>query len=62
MEIARERVIELLRGRGDDDDADHAERELPATVDPDRDAGLLTKFGVHPPELMAGLGGESASL
>jgi hypothetical protein len=55
MEIAKERVLELLCSRGDHDEADKAERELPDAVDPDRDAGLLTKFGVHPPELKAGL-------
>ncbi len=59
MQIARERVLELLRNRGDDDEANKAERELPAAVDTDREAGLLTKFGVHPPELIAALSKES---
>jgi hypothetical protein len=51
MEIPKYRVLELLRSRGDHDEADAADGELPDAVDTDRDAGLLTKFGVHPPEL-----------
>lgn len=53
MQVPKERVLELLRGRGDDAEAEEADRELPDAVDTDRDAGLLTKFGVHPPELLA---------
>lgn len=54
-EVPKERVLEMLRGRGDHDDSARADLELPHPVDADRDAGLLTKFGVHPPELMGGL-------
>ncbi len=54
MQVPKEKVLELLRGRGDHDEADDADKELPDAVDTDRDAGLLTKFGVPPPELLAG--------
>ena len=53
MEIPKDEVLELLRDRGDDQDVSAADAELPDSVDTDRDAGLLTKFGVHPPELEA---------
>lgn len=55
MEIPEQKVLELLRDRGNHDEAEAADGELPDAVDTDRDAGLLTKFGVHPPELLAGL-------
>jgi hypothetical protein len=53
MEISKDEVLELLRDRGDDREVSAADAELPDSVDTDRDAGLLTKFGVHPPELEA---------
>jgi hypothetical protein len=61
-EIPTERILEMLRGRDDHDDAARADLELPDPVDPDRDAGLLTKFGVHPPELMGGLSREEPTV
>jgi len=57
MEIPKEKVLELLRSRGDDDKADQADQELPDDVDPERDSGLLSKFGVEPSELLGKLGG-----
>ena len=57
MEIPKEQILELLRNRGDRDKADQADQELPDKVDPDRDMGLLSKFGVEPSELLGKLGG-----
>ncbi len=57
MEIPKEKVLELLRSRGDDDKADQADQELPDNVDPERDSGLLSKFGVEPTELLGKFGG-----
>ena len=57
MEIPKEKVLELLRSRGDDDKADQADQELPDDVDPERDSGLLSNFGVEPSELLGKLGG-----
>jgi len=64
MEIDRKQIVELLRSRGDEGKADEAERELPATVDTDKHAGLLEKYGVDAkavlgklPGLPGGLGG-----
>ncbi len=58
MEIPKDKVLELLRSRGDGDKADQADQELPDQVDTERDSGLLAKFGVDPKELLGGLGGK----
>jgi len=52
MEIPKEAILDFLRDRGDGDKADQAERELPDRVDTERDAGLLSRFGVDPDELL----------
>ena len=62
MEIPKDKVLELIRSRGDHDQADQAEQELPDSVDPERDKGLLDKFGVDPKELMGKLGGSLPGL
>ena len=51
MEIPKDKIIELLRDRGEDDKADQADRELPDQVDTEQHADLLSKFGVDPQEL-----------
>lgn len=57
MNIDKSQIIDLLRSRGDDSKADQAERELPGTVDTEKDQGLLEKLGINPQELLGGLGG-----
>ncbi len=57
MEIPKQKVLELLRSRGDDEKADQADQELPDNVDPERDSGLLSKLGIEPAELLGKLGG-----
>jgi hypothetical protein len=56
MQIPKEKVLELLRERGQHDKADQADSELPDQVDTERDAGLLEKFGIDPQDLAGGLG------
>jgi hypothetical protein len=51
MEIPKDKIVELLRDRGDDDKADQADRELPDQVDPQEHAGALQKFGIDQQEL-----------
>jgi hypothetical protein len=51
MEIPKDRIIELLRDRGDGEKADQADRELPDQVDTEKHADLLSKIGVDPQEL-----------
>lgn len=62
MQIPKDQIIELLKGRGDGDRADQARGELPDQVDTERDAGLLSKFGIDPNDLLGGLGGKIPGL
>ena len=55
MEIDKESVLKLIRERGDEEQANQAENELPDRVDTDRDAGLLQRFGVDPQDLTGGI-------
>ena len=62
MEIPKDKILELLRQRGDNDRAAEADRELPDQVDTDRDSGLLSKLGIDPKDLLGGLGGKIPGL
>jgi hypothetical protein len=57
MEIPKDKILEMLRSRGDDDKAGEADKELPDKVDTERDSGLLEKFGIDPSELLGKFGG-----
>ena len=57
MEIPKDKILELLRQRGDNDKADQADRELPDRVDPDRDRGILEQLGIDPQHLLGSLPG-----
>ncbi len=57
MEIPKDKVLELLHQQGKSDQAPEAEAELPEQVDPERDAGLLQKFGLEPQDVLSKLGG-----
>ena len=57
MEIPKEKILDLLRQQGKDDQVDQAGRDLPERVDPQRDAGLLEKFGLDPMDVVSKLGG-----
>ena len=56
MQIPKDKIIEMIRSRGDHDQADQANSELPDQVDTDQHSGLLSKFNVDPSDL-GGLGG-----
>lgn len=62
MQIPKDQILELLRGRGDDDKAAQAESELPDEVDTDRDKDQLDRFGIDPQELMSKLSGKIPGL
>ncbi len=67
MEIPKDKILELLRERGQHDQAAQAEGELPDQVDPERDSGMLSKFGLEPADLLkkfagGGLGGLGGKL
>lgn len=57
MEIPKEQVLSMLQERGNSEQAAQAEQELPDQVDPERDSGLLSKFGIEPQELLSKFGG-----
>lgn len=57
MEIPKDKILDFLKQRGDHDKAEKAERELPDTVDTERDKGLLDRLGIDPQDLMGNLGG-----
>jgi predicted PhzF superfamily epimerase YddE/YHI9 len=57
MEIPKDKVLDLLREQGKDDQVDQAQQELPDQVDPEQHADLLQKFGLDPQDLIGKLGG-----
>jgi hypothetical protein len=57
MEIPKDKILEMIKQHGNADQAGQAEQELPDQVDPERDSGLLSKFGLDPKELLGKLGG-----
>ncbi|WP_040338788.1 hypothetical protein [Candidatus Blastococcus massiliensis] len=57
MNIDKDQILQLLRSQGDDAKAQQADRELPDQVDTEKDAGLLSKFGIDPMELITKFGG-----
>ena len=57
MELDKQQIVSMLRERGDSQKADQAEQELPDQVDPERDRGMLERFGVDPSELMSRFSG-----
>ena len=52
MQLDKNMILDLLRERGQQDQASQADQELPDQVDTDRDAGLLQRFGLDPQELL----------
>jgi hypothetical protein len=62
VEIPKDKILELLRERGDHDKASQADQELPDKVDTERDAGLLSKLGIDPQDLIGALGGKIPGL
>jgi hypothetical protein len=56
MEIPKEKILELLRERGDQGKAAQADAELPDRVDPDQHSDLLSKHGIEPQEVLGKLG------
>jgi hypothetical protein len=57
VEIPKDKILELLRSRGEDQKAEQAQGELPDRVDPEQHAGLLQKLGIDPGDLLSSLGG-----
>jgi hypothetical protein len=52
VQIDKDTVLNMLRERGDEEQAKRAEQQLPDQIDTDRDAGLLERFGIDPGDLI----------
>jgi DNA-binding protein H-NS len=52
VQLDKNMILDLLRERGQQDQASQAEQELPDQVDTDQHANLLQKFGLDPQELI----------
>jgi hypothetical protein len=55
MNIDKNVVLDFLRQQGKEDKVPQAEQELPDQVDPERDSGLLSRFGIDVSDLLAKL-------
>lgn len=51
MDVDREKVVDLLRAKGEHDKAVTADCALPKHIDPEQDAGLLHSLDVSVREL-----------
>ena len=60
MEIPKDKVLDLLREQGKDDQVDQAQQELPDQVDPEKHSDQLQKLGIDPQDLLGSLGGGGA--
>lgn len=56
MQFDKQQIIDLLKTRGDHDQAQQADKELPEQVDTDQHSGLLGKFGLSADDLPGGIG------
>ncbi len=62
MNISKEQILQLLRDRGQGDQAEQASSELPDQVDTDQHSDLLSKFGINPQDLLGQLGGKLGNI
>lgn len=53
MQIDKQQILDLLHERGQNLQAQQAEKDLPDQVDSEGDAELLERFGVNPADLVA---------
>ncbi len=56
MEIRKDQILQLLRDRGDHDQAHQADQQLPDQVDTEQHSDLLAGIGVRPDELAGDIG------
>jgi len=56
MELPKEKIVDLLRERGEDQKADRASDELPDRVDTDKHGDLLARLGIDTGSLLGGMG------
>ncbi len=58
MEIPKDKILQMIKSRRGRDEAEKAQAELPKQVDPEKDKGLLAKFGINPKDLIGGIRGK----
>lgn len=56
MEISKDQVLHLQRDRGDHDNAQQADQQLPDQVDTEQHSGLLAGIGINPDKLAGDIG------
>jgi hypothetical protein len=57
MQFDKEQILQLLRSRGQHDQADQAQQNLPDQVDTEQHGGLLAQHGVDVADLIQMFGG-----
>jgi hypothetical protein len=57
MQFDKDQILDLLRSKGQHDQADQAQQSLPDQVDTDQHGGLLAQHGIDVGELMQKFGG-----
>lgn len=62
MQFDKHQIIEFLKSRGDHDQAQQADQELPEKVDTDQHSSILSKLGLNASDLPGGLGGIAGKL
>jgi hypothetical protein len=58
MQIPKEQILQMLRDRGNHDQAQQADQQLPDQVDTDQHGNLLSQIGIDPSELLRGAAGK----
>jgi hypothetical protein len=58
VEIPKEQILQMLRERGNHDQAQQADQQLPDQVDPEQHKDLLGRLGIDPGQILGGLGGK----
>jgi hypothetical protein len=56
MELPKDKILELLRERGEHEKAQRANDELPDRVDTDKHGDLLDRLGIDTGSLLGGIG------
>ena len=56
MEIPKDQILQLLRDRGANDNAQQADQQLPDQVDTEQHSDLLARLGIKPDELAGDIG------
>jgi predicted PhzF superfamily epimerase YddE/YHI9 len=52
MQIDKSAILDMLREKGQQDQASQAEQQLPDQVDTDKNADLLQRLGINPQEIL----------